>query len=366
MIFLFCFMVKYYSHSTRLQWNTSSYQEKSLKFLTYIAYCILFAILTWFSLFVGWVTYMSIGRDDTRLRVGMFDFFIGYYDKNHSISQQHSLLLSSTPTTSSFLSNSNNNKNDNNNSYSDVLVWSFMRLWFRDFSGMSLRGLVWTVPTGLLLLLADDSFEGWEYLLSGGCMGLIYEISWDIPIDAQIFSRGTELGEFITGFFLTFVLITSILGHYPGSFSSLNFLNQPITIIISILSSSLFLGSAITFSLITQSDEINRDQSLIGIIVPTIWILLISLPYALNFVLRVLNMVPTEKYAKDEILDENSNMLPINENYDDKIRAKGDYHWRMFSLFSIILKVLFLMVFVTIFGTSLTSCVWYYAYNSFN
>lgn len=87
---------------------------------------------------------------------------------------------------------------------------------------MSLRGLVWTVPSGTLLLFLSmiclcimfsfafcyfvysstpfflnsflfislDSWSGWGFMVSGACMGLIYEIGWDIPLSILDFSQG--------------------------------------------------------------------------------------------------------------------------------------------------------------------------------
>lgn len=83
--------------------------------------------------------------------------------------------------------------------------WSFAHRWFRDYSGMAWRGLVWTVPSGTLLLVALGtrvmilrlsclgSFSGWEYMLSGVAMGLVYELAHDIPIKLDNFSQGTRM-----------------------------------------------------------------------------------------------------------------------------------------------------------------------------
>lgn len=363
-LFLICFIVKYFAHTTKLQLINLSQNEKLLKIATICAYCFLFSVITWFSLFSGWTTYMAIGREEKRLRVGIFDFLIGSYANRSVIYHNSSLVLLSNASTTNL---SLHYESVVNNQFIDVLMWSFMRRWFRDFSGMCLRGLLWTVPSGLVLLLCDESFLAWEYLLSGGSMGIIYEIAWDIPSQAPNFGQGPDLAEFIFGFLLTFCLLCSILGHYPGSLSSsFRYLDLPFTVIISVLSCSLFLGSAITYSFVTQSDEVNRDQSLIGIIVPTIWILLVILPFALNSIFKIIKLIPSEKYAKEEILDENSSMLPINENMEEKERSNASYHWKMFSLFAICLRIFFVVVFLTLLATSVTSCVWFYAYNSVN
>lgn len=48
----------------------------------------------------------------------------------------------------------------------------------RLFTGMSLRGLLWTLPAGYLLYLLDF---GWQYSLSGSLMGLYYYLGGIIP-----------------------------------------------------------------------------------------------------------------------------------------------------------------------------------------
>jgi hypothetical protein len=155
-------------------------------------------------------------------------------------------------------------------------------------------------------------------MLSGVLMGLVYELSFDIPIHLPNFSQGTRmlcyvilssflpilslfsvvaLAEFLWGFFMTAALICNILGHYRGMVHSIligmnsddsflfvsiigslsarhsnimvskdrQLINRTFTIIIVIICFIMFLISSITYSVVEQSDMRNKYQTLIGI-----------------------------------------------------------------------------------------------------
>lgn len=79
--------------------------------------------------------------------------------------------------------------------------------WWRDFVGLSLRGLVWTLPAGFVATMAAGFFGGvwcpaalWGF--SGIAMGVIYEVSWRLPSTVGCLKRGPELGEFLMGVWL--------------------------------------------------------------------------------------------------------------------------------------------------------------------
>ena len=57
-------------------------------------------------------------------------------------------------------------------------AWVYNRRFVREFTGMSLRGLLWTVPAGYLLYLLGF---GWQYSLSGSQMGLYYYLGGVLP-----------------------------------------------------------------------------------------------------------------------------------------------------------------------------------------
>jgi hypothetical protein len=70
--------------------------------------------------------------------------------------------------------------------------------WAADMALLSLRGLILTLPGGLMLTYA----EGWPFLLyalSGGMMGVCYELGWRIPSKLPNFEAGPPLGEIIFG-----------------------------------------------------------------------------------------------------------------------------------------------------------------------
>ena len=66
-------------------------------------------------------------------------------------------------------------------------AWSFSRRWQREVVGMSLRGLVQTVPPGLLLFYYG---YGYQYAACGLSMGVLYDLAWRIPSKIDNFEQG--------------------------------------------------------------------------------------------------------------------------------------------------------------------------------
>jgi hypothetical protein len=68
----------------------------------------------------------------------------------------------------------------------------------RDYIVMFFRGLIWTVPAGLVVYQFDAN-AGLILALSGALCPLAYTIGWATPSKAPNLNQGPELGEFIFG-----------------------------------------------------------------------------------------------------------------------------------------------------------------------
>lgn len=192
---------------------------------------------------------------------------------------------------------------------------------------MSLRGLVQTVPVGYVLALvvggigplleerppgsscqhSDDQRRGiacgLSVMLSGLCMGLMYELGWDTPSSVPNFSTGTELGELYWGtwswWMLMLPLVTYVRGHTQldkgscsptwSTYGSLQEMDEREPVLedrerpklrfwtwkddmrkvsfacLLVFTMVLFLGAAVTYGRLKQSDSTNKNQSWIGI-----------------------------------------------------------------------------------------------------
>ena len=98
--------------------------------------------------------------------------------------------------------------------------WDHTRLFVRDWAAMSLRGLVWLAPPGLLLHAAGF---GPLLVLSGVSMALVYEAGHDVsfpaarsgsPLAALLanFERGTPMAELLWGLAVSTLLLLALLG----------------------------------------------------------------------------------------------------------------------------------------------------------
>lgn len=89
--------------------------------------------------------------------------------------------------------------------------WNFTRRFVREYSGMSLRGLVWTLPQGYAL---QQFGFGWQYSLSGSLMGAVYYAGAESkfePNNTDFFDSTIAHSEFYWGTFMWFVLIITCL-----------------------------------------------------------------------------------------------------------------------------------------------------------
>jgi hypothetical protein len=171
--------------------------------------------------------------------------------------------------------------------------WNYTRRFIRDFSGMSLRGLVWTLPQGYVLEQLDF---GWQYSLSGSLMGVVYYIGSLVSVRLFSFFNSTiAYSEFIWGTWIWFVLVVcnaTQLIHYARQwihsrrvsnlvnphakyhqflYKSLN--HEAIAVLYQLLVMMLwaiFAASVVFYSLVIQPDIRNKGQTEFGLFISTI------------------------------------------------------------------------------------------------
>ena len=132
-----------------------------------IDFWLLFGVFpaTWFGLTTGWGSYMDLGRvdrEDNEVLKPLLDKIFG----------------------------------------SDAGKPSF----WRDFTGLVLRGFMVTNMAGVFVMLVTGSPIYW---LSGMIMAPAYWLGWALPIKYPHFTKGPELGEVIFGSSLYIFLVLS-------------------------------------------------------------------------------------------------------------------------------------------------------------
>lgn len=217
---------------------------------------VIVTILTWFSLYVGWGSYMNVGTNpnDYDSRSGVFDWLVGRQVESAN--------------------------------------WTLTHRVVREYSAMSLRGLVWTAPQGYAL---QQLGFGWEYSLSGSLMAAVYYGAHHTPSPSDpkvhnVFSTGLPYAEYFWGWWLWFVLIISCLSQLvrrihvwiyrrnqyldfkPYSISetmkyeSLNRCLTHSAYELLMIGFNLLLGcSLVYYSLVTQSDIKNKGMTFFGL-----------------------------------------------------------------------------------------------------
>ena len=173
--------------------------------------------------------------------------------------------------------------------------WSHDRRFIREFSGMSLRGLMWTAPQGYMLQLLGF---GWEYSLSGSLMGFVYFLGSCTKVVEhasefrKTFDGHTAYAEYYWGTWMWFVLIVvsssqvvrrmhvwiysrnEYLGFRPFStwekvkYESLNrSLSRGLYESFMLLFNLLCMCSLVFYSLVVQEDVRNKGMTFFGVFV---------------------------------------------------------------------------------------------------
>ena len=169
--------------------------------------------------------------------------------------------------------------------------WTNDQRYIREYTGMALRGLIWTAPQGYLL---EHLGFGWEYSLSGSMMGMVYYVGSQANLtrlkQSNFIDSHIALSEVLWGWFVWFVLsIVSLsqlvrrarlwvhkrnpyLGYKPFShwevlkYDSLNRRPFRITyeIFITVLN-LLYCCSLVFYALVEQKDLRNKGQTFFGL-----------------------------------------------------------------------------------------------------
>lgn len=219
------------------------------------------AISTTFSLYVTWDAYVNVGRNEyTYLdSAGCFDWLLGR-DENG---------------------------------------FDFTRRWTREFTGMTLRGLLWTMPGGYLLYHMGF---GWQYALSGAAMGLFYNFGWISDSTQYDFEYGPNYGDFLFGTWLYLSLFAMTMSQHKHLKKYAIFTGHPDRIevgegrdlyvtrdvephgrerektklesymeglfeICAVIFTLILLGSVFFYGTITPSDAGNQARTIIGLVV---------------------------------------------------------------------------------------------------
>lgn len=172
------------------------------------------------------------------------------------------------------------------------LHWKLTQRFLREYSGMSLIGLVWTAPQGYALLQMGF---GWQYSLVGCLMGFVYYLGGATARSISIqnnsfFQDNAGMSEFYWGTLIWLVLLVSSLsqlvyrvrkwvyarstGVVPNphmglqllKYASLNRLIMRLwyeaTMAIILI---LFACTVMFYSLIIQKDTLNKGQTMFGL-----------------------------------------------------------------------------------------------------
>jgi len=146
--------------------------------------------------------------------------------------------------------------------------FTYSRSWLHQFLGMSMGGLIQTVPPGLCIYIFG---YGWEYLFCGIFAGAIFDIAQRIPLNLDGLESGVNLAQFLWGGWLWLVLSISILARRknPSSTPRLFHTSHVVFWLFMVALDVLFIGSCITYANVEQDNMLYRDQSLMGLGVVT-------------------------------------------------------------------------------------------------
>ncbi|EGD75118.1 hypothetical protein PTSG_06773 [Salpingoeca rosetta] len=214
---------------------------------------LVFAFATFVSIFVGWGCYFSIGWSDTgyNSRSGFLDWLIGR----------------------------------------ELEGWDFSRRFIRDYAGMGMRGLMWTLPAGYVM---HHEGYGWQFSLSGAVMPAIYAFGFrDHPIwtadgwqpltcsdppfsQDWAFSTGTPMSEFLFGTWFWMCLLVALLRRSPSRSQVRRHRSSLLYEVLCWVVCIIFFVSSCWYASVKQDDKSNWGQTLVGCALSTL-VLLIAL-----------------------------------------------------------------------------------------
>lgn len=180
--------------------------------------------------------------------------------------------------------------------------WTHSRRVAHDFAGMSLRGLVWTAPSGYALYYMG---YGWQYALSGGLMGFMYYLGSKTSINSGTlspdFGQGIPISEFYWGAWIWLVLVISSIARVTEHFLKKwekgldpgiagvprsSFKRTKLTTgkfhrrlaaiafeAFHVLLNIIFAGSVCFYALVEQPDKQNKGQTFFGIYTASVFLI---------------------------------------------------------------------------------------------
>eukprot|EP00049_Salpingoeca_infusionum_P019013 m.359753 g.359753 ORF g.359753 m.359753 type:complete len:402 (+) comp18708_c0_seq1:330-1535(+) len=210
------------------------------------------------SIFIGWGSYFGMGVDNNGFnsRSGFMDWILGR----------------------------------------ELEGFEWSRRWIRDFAGMGVRGLLWTLPSGYML-----TWNGyhWGFAASGAMMPAIYSLAnylknewtadnWE-PLTCTnppfsqdwAMEKGIPMAEFLFGFWLWFCLAVGLMRRTPDTAAIKAVCTVPHKSIefISLFFLLIFLASVGYYASVTQDDKANWGQTLVGLIGASL-VLLVAMGFA--------------------------------------------------------------------------------------
>lgn len=159
--------------------------------------------------------------------------------------------------------------------------WTYHQNFVREYTGMSLRGLLWTGPAGYALNMLG---LGWHYSLAGSWMGLFYYLGgktpdWDVDYAKRNLDGQIAWSELYWGWWIWFVLeltcvsylIKTIRKHFGVTSSWSDSTNLLSTLwngcyeILMFIINIIFACSLGFYQLVQQKDMRNKGQTFFGL-----------------------------------------------------------------------------------------------------
>lgn len=160
--------------------------------------------------------------------------------------------------------------------------WTYEHRYLREYTGMSLRGLLWTGPAGYALNMMG---LGWHYSLAGSWMGLVYYLggetpSWNTSYANRNLNGQIPWSEFYWGWWIWFMLEMTCLAYLvmairkrvkkcrsktSNKLFSLQYTWSLLYEIIMFILNMIFACSTAYYQLIDQKDLKNKGQTFFGL-----------------------------------------------------------------------------------------------------
>ena len=167
--------------------------------------------------------------------------------------------------------------------------WTYHQNFMREYTGMSLRGLLWTGPAGYALNMLG---LGWHYSLSGSWMGLVYYLGgktpdWDIDYAERNLNGQIAWSELYWGWWVWFILeltcISYVIQAVRKRFGASNTRNDALNLIhifwsgcyemLMFIINIIFACSVGFYQLVQQKDMKNKGQTFFGLFTAVLFLM---------------------------------------------------------------------------------------------